>query len=982
MASFFSDFGLMWYLEELNKKEFIKFKEFLKQEILQSKLKQISWTEVKKASREDLANLLLKHYEEKQAWDTTFRIFQKMNRKDLVERAGREIAGHSKFYQAHLKKKLTHDYARKFNIQVQHFFKQKFTQGDCEHFENLLISKATGKKPHTVFLQGAAGIGKSLMLTKLMLAWSQGVVFQNKFSYIFYFCCQDVKKLKRTSLAELISKEWPNASAPVAEILSQPEKLLLIIDSLEVMECDMSERDSELCDNCTEKQPVSVLLSSLLRRKMLPESSLLVSATPETFEKMEDRVECTNVKIITGFNESSIKTYFRSLFQDRNRTQEIFSLVRENAQLFTVCQVPVLCWMVATCLKKEIEKGRDPVSICRRTTSVYTSHIFSLFLPQSARSPSKKSQEQLQGLCSLATEGVWTDTSVFSKEALRRNGIMDSDIPTLLEIRILGKSKESENSYVFLHPSIQEACAAIFYLLKSHVDHPSRDVKSVETLMFTFLKKVKVQWIFLGCFIFGLLHESEQKKLVAFFGYQMSREVKHQLYQCLETISDSAELQEQIDGMKLFYCLFEMEDEAFLVQAMSCVEQINFVAKNYSDVVVAAYCLKHCSTLKKLCFSTQNVLSEEQDHSNTEKLLLCWHHMCSVLISSKDIHILQVKDTNLNETAFLVLYNHLKYPSCTLKVLVVNNVTFLCDNHLFFELIQNQRLQHLNLSLTFLSHSDVKLLCDVLNQAECNIEKLMVAACNLSPDDCKVFASILISSKMLKHLNLSSNNLDKGISSLYKALCHPDCILKHLVLANCSLSEQCWDYLSEVLRRNKTLSHLDISSNDLKDEGLKVLCGALTLPDSALISLSVRYCLITTSGCRDLAEVLRNNQNLRSLQVSNNKIEDAGVKLLCDAIKHPNCRLENIGLEACELTGACCEDLASTFTHCKTLWGINLLENALDHSGLVVLFEALKQQTCTLHVLGLRITDFDKETQEFLIAEEEKNPYLSILSSV
>jgi hypothetical protein len=56
-------------------------------------------------------------------------------------------------------------------------------------------------------------------------------------------------------------------------------------------------------------------------------------------------------------------------------------------------------------------------------------------------------------------------------------------------------------------------------------------------------------------------------------------------------------------------------------------------------------------------------------------------------------------------------------------------------------------------------------------------------------------------------------------------------------LANCSLNEKCWDYLSEVLRRNKTLSHLDISSNDLKDEGLKVLCRALTLPDSVLKSL-------------------------------------------------------------------------------------------------------------------------------------------------
>ncbi|XP_052036302.1 NACHT, LRR and PYD domains-containing protein 4 isoform X2 [Apodemus sylvaticus] len=867
MASFFSDFGLMWYLEELNKKEFMKFKEFLKQEILHLGLKQISWTEVKKASREDLANLLLKHYEEKQAWDMTLRIFQKMNRKDLIEKAGREIAGHSKLYQAHLKEKLTRGYVRKFNVKLQDFFKQKFTQDDCERFENLLIPKATGKKPHMVFLQGVAGVGKSLMLTKLMLAWSEGAVFQNKFSYIFYFCCQEVKKLKRASLAQLISTEWPTASAPIEEILSQPEKVLLIFDSLEAMECDMSERESELCDNCTEKQPVSVLLSSLLRRKMLPECSFLISATPETFEKMEDRIECTNVKIITGFKESNIKMYFRSLFQDKNRAQEIFSLVRGNEQLFTVCQVPVLCWMVATCLKREIEKGRDPASICRRATSLYTTHIFNVFIPQCAHSPSKKGQDQLQGLCSLAAEGMWTDTFVFGEEALRRNGIMDSDIPTLLDIRILEKRKESENSYTFFHPSVQEVCAAIFYLIKSPVDHPSQDVKSIETLMFTFLRKVKVQWIFLGCFIFGLLHESEQKKLEAFFGHQLSQEIKHQLYQCLETIRGNEELQGQIDGLKLFSCLFEMDDEAFLVQAMNCMEQIHFVAKDHSDVAVAAYCLKRCSTLKKLSFSTQNVLSEEQGYR--EKLLICWHHMCSVLISSKDIHVLQMKDTNLNETAFLVLYNHLKYLSCTLKVLAVNNVTFLCDNHLFFELIQSQCLQHLNLSLTFLSHSDVKMLCDVLNQAECNIEKLM--------------------------------------------------------LANCSLSEQCWDYLSEILRRNKTLNHLDISSNDLKDEGLKVLCRALTLPDSVLTSLR---------------------------------------------------------LEACALTGACCEDLASTFTHCNTLWGISLLENALDHSGLVVLFEALKQQQCTLHVLGLRITDFDKETQEFLIAEEEKNPYLSILSSV
>ncbi|CAH7404008.1 Nlrp4c [Phodopus roborovskii] len=982
MASFFSDFGLMWYLEELNKKEFMKFKEALKQEMVQYGLQQIPWTEVKKASREDLANLLVKHYEEKKAWDMTFRIFQNIDRKDLSERAAREIAGHSKMYQAHLKKKLSQDWSRKFNIPIQEFLKQKFTLDECIRFEQLFTPKATEKQPHTVVLRGVSGIGKTLMMAKLTLAWSDGQVFQNKFSYIFSLCCHDIKPLKTASLADLISREWPSPSAPIVEIVSEPEKLLFIIDSLEALNCDLAEPELELCDNWMEKRPVNILLSSLLRRKILPESSLLITATPETFDKLEDRIHYTEMKIMMGFDESSRKMYFEGLFQDKNRAQEVFRLVRENEQVFNICQVPLLCWLVATCLKNEMEKGGDPASICRRATSVYTTFILNLFIPKSAQNPSKKSQNLFLGLCSLAAEGMWTDKFAFNQEDLGKNGIVTSDISTLLNMRIFLKSKDSKNMYTFLHPSVQEFCAAMFYLVKSHSDHHSKDVQGIEALLLTFLKKVRVQWIFVGCFIFGLLHKSEQEKLEMFFGYQLSQEVKQKLCESLEKISADEELREQVDDMKLFYCLFEMEDEAFVMQTMSFLQQIKFVAKDYSDLIVASYCLKYCSTLKTISFSTQDILQEEREHSYLEKLLICWQDVCSVLVSCQQMQILQVKDTYLDESAFLVLYTHLQHPSCTPHILEVNNVSFSCDNHLFFELLnQKQSLRHLDLSLTSLSRSDVKVLCDMLNQDECNIEKLLVAGCQLSPDDCKNFASILISSKKLTHLNVACNSLDKGIHLLCKALCHPDCVLKNLVLANCSLSEKCWDYLSDVLKRNKTLTHLDISSNDVKDKGLKVLCKALSLPDSVLKSLFLRRCLITTSGCQDLAEVLSINQNLRSLQISNNKLQDAGVKLLCDAIKQPNCHLENIGLEGCELTGACCEDLASIFSQNKTLWAINLRQNALDRRGLAMLCEAVKHHRCTLHVLGLRITDFDKETQELLLAEEEKNPYLTIVSS-
>lgn len=89
---FFSDFGLFCYLKELRKEEFWKFKELLKQEPLKFELKPIPWPELKKASREDLAKLLDKHYPGKQAWEVTLSLFLQINRSDLWTKAREEIS--------------------------------------------------------------------------------------------------------------------------------------------------------------------------------------------------------------------------------------------------------------------------------------------------------------------------------------------------------------------------------------------------------------------------------------------------------------------------------------------------------------------------------------------------------------------------------------------------------------------------------------------------------------------------------------------------------------------------------------------------------------------------------------------------------------------------------------------------------------------------------------------------------------------------
>lgn len=57
-------------------------------------------------------------------------------------------------------------------------------------------------------------------------------------------------------------------------------------------------------------------------------------------------------------------------------------------------------------------------------------------------------------------------------------------------------------------------------------------------------------------------------------------------------------------------------------------------------------------------------------------------------------------------------------------------------------------------------------------------------------------------------------------------------------------------------------------------------------------------------------------------------------------------------LQLCGLTSACCLALSSALTSSKTLRSLDLSENALDLSGLLVLVSALRQPTCALEVLG------------------------------
>ncbi|KAM9038531.1 NACHT, LRR and PYD domains-containing protein 14 [Sarcophilus harrisii] len=338
-------------------------------------------------------------------------------------------------------------------------------------------------------------------------------------------------------------------------------------------------------------------------------------------------------------------------------------------------------------------------------------------------------------------------------------------------------------------------------------------------------------------------------------------------------------------------------------------------------------------------------------------------------------------DLQLGDDGMKLLCEALRHPQCNLQYLRLKScaLTKACCPDLALALTCNQSLSHLNLEGNQLLDSGVQVLCEALNRPECHLQKLVLAGCGLTDSGCQDLSATLTASRKLTHLCLAHNSLrDEGLKILSTALKCPDCPLQKLTLWSCGLTAAGCQDLATVLLNNKNLTHLDLGENDLGDDGMKLLCAALAQPQCSLQALDVLVCFLTEACCQDLADALILNRNLHSLNLGHNALKDEGVKLLCKALRHPDCQLQRLGLERCQINTAGCQDLSSVILCNSRLKSLNLAQNALWDEGVRLLCEALERPECGLQLLALWKEAFSEDAQRMLKAAEENRPQLVI----
>ncbi|XP_056311049.1 protein NLRC3-like [Danio aesculapii] len=168
----------------------------------------------------------------------------------------------------------------------------------------------------------------------------------------------------------------------------------------------------------------------------------------------------------------------------------------------------------------------------------------------------------------------------------------------------------------------------------------------------------------------------------------------------------------------------------------------------------------------------------------------------------------------------------------------------------------------------------------------------------LSPAHCSTIAYMLqMSEEVLDELELQKyNTSDEGRRRLIPAVSN----CTRALLAGCNFSAQDCEIVSSVLQSsNCVLRELDLSNNDLQDSGVKLLSDGLKSPNCRLEILRLSGCMVTEEGCGFVSSALSlNPSHLRELDLSYNHPGQSGVQLLKHTLEDPHYTLQKLNLES------------------------------------------------------------------------------------
>ncbi|KAI4879135.1 hypothetical protein NFI96_007722 [Prochilodus magdalenae] len=748
----------------------------------------------------------------------------------------------------------------------------------------------------SVLTTGIAGIGKTVSVQKFILDWAEGKANQDvEFMFMLPFRELNLIKDDPYSLHGLLCEFHPRLKDLDPKIYDQI-KAVFIFDGLDESRIPLDFEKCEKVSDVTIKTSVGVLMTNLIKRDLLPSALIWITSRPAAANQIPPQY-INRVTEIQGFSDPQKEEYFRKRISDEDQARRIISHIKTVRSLHIMCHIPVFCWISATVLQQIMKQGTTEIP--RTLTEMY-SHF-------------------------LLTQTHMKNEKYEEKDERDPKNLLESNRTILLKLAQLAFKQLMEGNVMFYEEDLRESSidvteASVYSGIFTEIF--SEECVLYQRKIYCFVH-LSFQEFLAAVYVFHCYESNDMEALQVFnLSYRwwpqrvpLDEVLKGAVHRAVESQNG------HLDLFLRFLLGISLESNQRLLQGLLTPTQSSSegTSEYIKDLIKTDDTKIHNISTERainlfLCLSEMNDQSlcrELQEYLQTEKLSnkglspgQCSALACMLLVSEEELEELDLRKYNTSEEGYrrlipaLAACRNAQLDGC---YLTKDSCETLCS------VLQSAHsfLKCLDLNNNDLQDLGVEMLCAGLQSSCCKLERLRLAGCNLTTKSCETLCSVLQSvNSSLKELDLSNNDLqDSGVELLSGGLMSSHCKLEILRLAICNLGEKACKCLGLVLQlANSSLNELDLSNNDLQDTGVKLLAAVYGVKSvktcSKLEIIRLSGCMVTDEGCASLASALKSDlSHVRELDLTYNHPGESGVKLLSELLENPQCTLQILRLE-------------------------------------------------------------------------------------